>query len=151
MRSDRILGVLAVLLAAGMGVTAWGYAAQVEYEPVGPRAFPLLLAALIGLCGVWLMLKPSHHASFGNGAQLRRIGLCAACVLAYAALFQLLGFVIGTALMAIPVGRMFGGTWKQSALTGIGMGLALYILFDKLLDVVLPAGPLKPLFGAIGM
>ena len=34
MSSDRILGVLAVLLGVGMAATAWGYAAQVEYEPV---------------------------------------------------------------------------------------------------------------------
>lgn len=150
MNSDRILGILAVLLGAGMAIGAWGYAAQVEYEPVGPRAFPLLLAGLIALCGAWLVIKPSHHAANGNLAQLRSVAFCAACVMLYAVLFQLLGFVIATALMSIPIGRIFGGTWKQSVLTGLGMGVVLYLLFDKLLDVVLPEGLLKPLFSAIG-
>ena len=151
MTSDRILGVLAVLLGVGMAVTAWGYAAPVEYEPVGPRAFPLLLAGLIVLCGAWLVCKPSHRAHFGNAAQLRGVGLCGLYVVLYAVLFQVLGFVLATALMSIPVGRLFGGTWKQSVLTGVGMGVVLFLLFDKLLDVVLPAGLLKPLFTAIGL
>lgn len=151
MTSDRILGMLAVVLAAAMGFAAWGYAAQVEYEPVGPRAFPLLLAALIGLCGAWLVLRPSHHAAFGNREQMRNVAICAAAVLAYAVVFQVLGFVIATALMAIPVGRLFGGSWRQSMLTGVGMGVVMYVLFDRLLDVVLPMGLLKPLFGAMGM
>ena len=51
MNSDRIPGVLAVLPGAGMAIGAWGYAAPVEYEPVGPRAFPLLLSSMIALCG----------------------------------------------------------------------------------------------------
>lgn len=151
MTSDRVLGILAILMGAGMAAMAWGYAAPVEYEPVGPRAFPLLLAGLISLCGAWLVLKPSHHAHFGSGTQLRSVGLCGLYVLLYAVLFQVLGFVLATMLMSIPVGRLFGGTWKQSVLTGVGMGFVLYLMFDKLLDVVLPAGVLKPLFTAIGI
>jgi putative tricarboxylic transport membrane protein len=151
MNSDRVLGVLAVLMGAGMAVLAWGYKAQVEYEPVGPRAFPLLLAALIALCGLWLTFKPAHRAHFGSGFQMRSVALCALFVVLYAVLFQVLGFVLATALMSIPVGRIFGGSWKQSVLTGIGMGVVLFVLFDTLLDVVLPAGVLKPLFTAIGL
>ena len=49
--------------------------------------------------------------------------------------------------MAIPVGIAFGGTWKQALAGGVGLGLGLYLLFDKLLDVVLPTGWLAILFG----
>jgi putative tricarboxylic transport membrane protein len=151
MTSDRVLGILAVVMGAGMAVMSWGYVAQVEYEPVGPRAFPLLLAGLIALCGLWLVFKPSHRAHFGSAMQMRSVALCGLFVVLYAVLFQVLGFVIATALMSIPVGRIFGGSWKQSVLTGIGMGLVLFVLFDTLLDVVLPAGIAKPLFTAIGL
>jgi putative tricarboxylic transport membrane protein len=151
MMSDRILGAISIAVAGAMTVAAWDYAARIEYEPVGPRAFPLLLAALIAACGAWLVARPSHHAAFGNQAQMRKIAFCAACVLIYAVLFQVLGFVIATALMAIPVGRIFGGTWRQSVLTGIGMGVVLYLFFDRLLDVVLPAGVLKPVLTGLGL
>lgn len=150
MMSDRILGLFALLVAGAMAATAWSYAAPVEYEPVGPRAFPLLLALCMACCGVWLFARPGREEAFSRGAPLVNIVLCAAAIVVYGLLFQLLGFVLATALMAMPVGRIFGGTWRQSALTGVGLGVALFVLFDKLLDVVLPAGVLKPVFDLVG-
>jgi putative tricarboxylic transport membrane protein len=41
----------------------------------------------------------------------------------------------------------FGGSWKQSLAGGAGLGLVLFFLFDKLLDVVLPTGVLSILLG----
>jgi putative tricarboxylic transport membrane protein len=49
--------------------------------------------------------------------------------------------------MAVPVGLAFGGSWKQSLAGGAGLGLALFFMFDKLLDVVLPTGVLATLLG----
>jgi len=151
MNSDRLLGLAAIAMAAAMTVAAWGYAAPVEYEPVGPRAFPLLLAALLAMAGAWLAIKPGRHVDLLRGAQSGVIAFCAASIVVYGIVFQLLGFVVATALMALPVGRIFGGTWKQCLLTGVGMGLVLYVLFDKLLDVVLPKGVLEPVFSLIGL
>ena len=49
--NDRLLGVAALLLAAFLTWFGHDLQAPFAYEPVGPRAFPLLLAAVIGLCG----------------------------------------------------------------------------------------------------
>jgi putative tricarboxylic transport membrane protein len=141
--SDRILGAACVVLAAGMAWFAKDYAAPISYEPVGPRAFPLLLAALMAAGGAWLVVRPSSHDSGLSFAHLRTLGLAAGAVFAYALLFELLGFTVATALMAIPVGMAFGGTWKQALAGGAGLGIVLYVLFDKLLDVVLPTGLLR--------
>jgi putative tricarboxylic transport membrane protein len=78
---------------------------------------------------------------------LKPTALCAAAVLVYALLFELLGFTLATALMAVPVGLAFGGSLKQSLAGGAGLGLVLFFLFDKLLDVVLPTGLLAVLLG----
>jgi putative tricarboxylic transport membrane protein len=147
--SDRILGIVVVLVAGSMAWAARDYAAIVAYEPVGPRAFPMLLAALLAVCGAWLALRPSAQADFSL-AGLKPILLCAGAIVVYAALFQLAGFIIATALMALPVGRLFGGSWRQSALYGLLLGVILYLMFDRLLDVVLPLGVLKPLFSLLG-
>ena len=63
----------------------------------------------------------------------------------YAFLFQWLGFVIATALMTVFVGRLFGGGWAKCALGGVGMSVFFFVLFDKVLDVVLPGGLLENL------
>ena len=50
--NDRTLGIAALALAAFMTWAGWDIEAPFAYEPVGPRAFPLLLALIIGLCGL---------------------------------------------------------------------------------------------------
>ena len=146
--SDRILGAVCVVASAGMAWAARDYAAAISYEPVGPRAFPLLLAGLMATGGLWLVLRPTlRGVGVFRGVPLQATALCAAAVLAYALLFELLGFTLATALMAVPVGMAFGGSWKQSLAGGAGLGLVLFFLFDKLLDVVLPTGVLSILLG----
>jgi putative tricarboxylic transport membrane protein len=146
--SDRILGAVCVVASAGMAWAASDYAAAISYEPVGPRAFPLLLAGLMAAGGLWLVLRPTlRGAGAFHGVPLKPTALCAAAVLVYALLFEGLGFTLATALMAVPVGLAFGGSWKQALAGGAGLGLVLFFLFDKLLDVVLPTGVLAVLLG----
>ena len=145
--SDRALGAVCVVASAAMAWAAQDYAAAISYEPVGPLAFPLLLAFGLGLSGLWLVLRPSAGAEAFHGVPGNPPALCAAAVLVYAVLFQWLGFPLATALMAVPVGMAFCGSWKQSLIGGAALGGVLYLLFDKLLDVVLPAGSLASLLG----
>lgn len=144
--SDRILGVACILVAAAMAWAARDYAAPISYEPVGPRAYPMLLAALLALGGIWLVIKPGLKARWAN-TPIKALSLAAIAVFAYAALFEPLGFIVATTLVAIPVGMAFGGSWLKSLIGGIALGVVLYFLFDKLLDVVLPTGVLSFLLG----
>ena len=146
--SDRLLGAVCVVASAAMAWAVQDYAAAISYEPVGPRAFPLLLACALGLSGLWLMLRPTAGAEAFHGVPWKPTALCAVAVLVYALMFQWMGFPLATALMALPVGLAFGGTWKQALAGGAALGLVLYLLFDKVLDVVLPAGPLAAMLGA---
>lgn len=145
--SDRILGAACVVASAGMAWAAQGYAAAISYEPVGPRAFPLLLSGLLAVGGLWLMVRPALRRGVFHGVPLKPTVLCAFAVLAYALLFEVLGFALATTVMAVPIGMAFGGSLKQSLGAGAGLGLALFFMFDKLLDVVLPTGVLSFLLG----
>ncbi len=145
--SDRILGAACVVAGAAMAWAAVDYAAPISYEPVGPRAFPLLLAGLMALAGAWLVVRPGPQAFELAREHRWPIVLAAVAVLVYASLFEMLGFPLATALMALPVGMAFGGSWKQSLAGGVVMGLLMYGLFDKLLDVVLPTGLLSFILG----
>lgn len=143
--NDRILGIGALALAAFMTAAGWGIAAPFAYEPVGPRAFPLLVAAIIGLCGLWLVYKGGHTVEGNPPGANGRIALMMAFTVAYAFLFQWLGFVIATSLMTVFVGRLFGGGWVKCAIGGVVMSIFFFVLFDKVLDVVLPGGLLESL------
>lgn len=162
--ADRILGIACLLLGAAMAWVSRSYAAEISYEPVGPRAFPLLLAAILALIGAWLLATGGRRAAApltASGAaeaatatapakpahNLVAVAMCAVAVLVYGALFQPLGFVLATTLMAVPVCKAFGGTLKGGLLGGLGLGFGLFFLFDKVLDVILPTGVLSFLLG----
>jgi len=143
--NDRTLGIFALILAALMTWTGWDIEAPFAYEPVGPRAFPLLIALLIGLCGLRLAIKGGNAIEANSPGANSRIALMVLIAAGYAFLFQWLGFIIATALMTILVGRLFGGTWLKCTIGGVIMGVFFFLLFDKALDVVLPAGLLGDL------
>lgn len=147
MMSDRFLGIACILIGAAMAWAAQGYAAAISYEPVGPRAFPLLLSVLMMAMGIWLAIRPSSNGFGLSATQLKPIVWVVLAVGAYAALFEWLGFTLATTVMAVPVGIAFGGAWKQALMGGLGLGLVLFVIFDKVLDVVLPSGMLAIVLG----
>lgn len=143
--TDRTLGICALVLAALMTWGGWGIEAPFSYEPVGPRAFPMLIALMIGLCGLRLAIKGGNPVEANSPGANSRIALMVLGAAAYAFLFQWLGFIIATALMTVYVGRLFGGAWLKCVTGGVIMGVFFYFLFDRALDVVLPAGLLGDL------
>ncbi len=143
--NDRILGVCALVFAALMVWLGWDIEAPFSYEPVGPRTFPMLIAAIIALCGLWMTFRGGNQSEPNPpGASVRitiMVGICAA----YAYFFQMLGFIVATTLMTVFVGRLFGGKWLKVLLGGAVMSVLFFILFDRVLDVVLPLGILGEL------
>lgn len=142
---DRLFAGVWFLLTLGFAYAAKGYEAQFSYEPIGPRAFPWLLAAFSAACALWLLLRPQRIAETlsplpEGGA--RRAAVLIVALIAYAFLFEWLGFPVATVLATIAFGRLFGGGWRQVALAGIVLGVSLFLLFDTTLDVTLPLGRL---------
>jgi putative tricarboxylic transport membrane protein len=143
--NDRLLGIAALLLAAFLTWFGYDLEAPISYEPVGPKAFPLLLALIIALCGLRLVFKGGNPVEANPSGANARIFAMVASLAIYAFLFQWLGFIVATALMTIIIGRLFGGTWGQLIVGGVLTGLLLFFLFDRGLDVVLPTGILGDL------
>ena len=86
---DRIVAAVFLLLTLGYGYVGSGYDAQFSYEPIGPRAFPLLLAGIAAACWLWLVLRPKSIAEDleglakgvlpqGAGHHRRAVRLCVA-------------------------------------------------------------------------
>src|SRR5690606_25112753 len=132
-------------LAALMTWAGWEIEAPFAYEPVGPRAFPMLIALMIGLCGLRLAIKGGNPGEPNPPCANSRIAFMVVGTAAYAFLFQWLGFILATTFVTVYVGRLFGGAWIKCLMGGVVMGVFFYFLFDRALDVVLPAGLLGDL------
>lgn len=147
---QRLFGLVLLVASVALSVIAWNYQAPFSYEPVGPRAYPLLLLALIGLGAIYLLLKPATAGVHSTEPPmdrhvLRKVTGCVLMLVAYAALFEPLGFVPASILFGIAMARLYDGSWRTSLITGTVAAIGLYLLFDKILDVPLPLGILSSL------
>ncbi|MDB6050492.1 MAG: hypothetical protein JWR17_3238 [Pseudomonas sp.] len=147
---QRIFASVLLLACIGLALMAWPYQAAFSYEPVGPRAFPLLMLGLMMLGLLYLLIRPTAIVHTDEDPQLDRptlikIGLCTLLLLVFAGLFEPLGFILSSILIGIPMARLYGGRWMPSVVIVTLMSVGLYVLFDKAMDVPLPLGLLDVL------
>ena len=150
MLAQRIFASALLLVCAGLAAMAWPYQAAFSYEPVGPRDFPLLMLALMGLGLVYMIVRPSPVVHSEDDPKLDRetltkIGLCIVLLLIFAGTFEPLGFILSSILVGIPLARLYGGRWLPSSVIISLVSVGLYLLFDKAMDVPLPLGLLEVL------
>lgn len=141
--ADRIFAAIWLALTVAYAFAARDYVAPYSYEPIGPRAFPLLLSVISAVCSIWLLVRPDRFAEtlYGlpPGGLLKALVLAVALV-AYGVVFEWLGFPLSTFLVTMVIGRLFRGEWIRILVAGAGLGVGLYVLFDRLLDVTVPLG-----------
>ncbi len=147
---QRIFASVLLLVCVGLALMAWPYQAAFSYEPVGPRAFLLLMLGLMSLALVYMVIRPTPIVHSEDDPQLDRetlnkIGICVVLLLIFAGLFEPLGFILSSMLIGIPMARLYGGRWLPSVVVTTLMAIGLYLLFDKLMDVPLPLGLLDVL------
>jgi len=147
---QRIFASLLLLVCLGLALMAWPYQAAFSYEPVGPRAFPLLMLGLMGLALLYMVFRPApiKHSEDEpplDRETLTKISICVVLLLIFAGLFEPLGFILSSILIGIPMARLYDGRWVPSAVVTTLMAIGLYVLFDRVMDVPLPLGLLDVL------
>lgn len=147
---QRILAAVLLMVCAALALMAWPYQAPFSYEPVGPRAFPLLMLGLMGVALLYMLFRPTPIVHTEDEPPLDRetlikISVCIGLLLVFAGTFEPLGFIISSILIGLPMARLYGGRWLPSAVVVTLMSVGLYLLFDKAMDVPLPLGLLSVL------
>jgi len=137
---DRVLGGLLILVAAAAAWHAQTLVVPFAADPVGPRVFPTIVAAVLALSGIALMVRPGHVV-IEFGAWSRAVAIVAASLL-YPLLLQPLGFVPATALLCFVSALAFRGRPLGAAVAALLTSVAFFVLLDRLLDLPLPRGPL---------
>jgi len=137
---DRILGVLFVLIAAGAAWHAQTLFVPFAADPVGPSAFPTIVAGILAIAGICLLLRPGEVVlEFGRWP---RVIVLIVASLVYPLLLLPLGFVPATALLCFAAALAFEARPLAGAISSIVTAVVFFLLIDYVLDLPLPRGPL---------
>ena len=144
--ADRILGLALIGLAAFAAFNASQLQVTFSYEPVGPKAFPYLLSAILAGLSLVLVFRPGENGEWPEKHVTVRLLAVLGVLLVYALLFTRLGFVVTTFFTVLSLARLFEASWKKAAIAAFLMTLGSYYLFTLGLGIALPGGHWLPDF-----
>ena len=125
---------------------------DVEFFTVGPRFFPYLTAAIMGLLGLVLTLHSVLEVRAGappprwtlTGDHLKPVLVFIALGAAYSAALPYLGVLIATPICLVICFRYFDlRQWGWVLLLAAGTTAVIYLCFEKIMMVPLPMGFLE--------
>ncbi len=140
--SNRIAAIVLLLFSLLYGYAGSGIEFSFSSDPLGPRVFPVMLAAILGLLSLIYLFMPGEGEAWPQGTVLMRCIALPSLVLIAALLFEPIGFAGSMFVMTTGVGRIFGASWKASLLGGLLQATLWYVVFGYLLEVYLPVGEL---------
>lgn len=141
MISDRIFGLVVLMVALAFVAGATQIQTSFLSDPVGPKAFPMLVGGIAGLCGLVLMIRPDPDPDWAKGRTLAALSIAVAVLVAYAYSLKPFGFIIPTAITAAVLSYQISPRIGPASLAGTGLSVGLFVLFKYALDLGLVAFP----------
>ncbi len=139
--SDRIFGVIGLLLAVFYIWAALIIEESFLSDAVGPKAFPIIIACVLGLSSLVIALRPDPEPVWPPLGRLAEIAAAAVVMFLYSMLLPEIGFVFATMLAAGYLAWRLGSTVIGSVLTGVGTSIGIYVIFHLVLGLSLARGP----------
>jgi putative tricarboxylic transport membrane protein len=139
--NDRVFGVIGLLLA---GFYVW-QATLIEesfiQDPVGPKAFPVIIAIVLALSSAVFIWKPDPAPDWPAAGRLFEIAISVAVMIAYALALPEAGFVTATAVAAAFLSWRLGAAPHYAMIAGIVISVGIYVIFHLVLGLSLAKGP----------
>lgn len=139
--SDRIFGVFGLLLAIGYVFAALAIEESFLSDAVGPKAFPLIIAAILGLSSLAILLRPDAEPHWPTLGRLAEVAAAVVVMILYAEMLPVAGFVIATAFAAAYLAWRLGSKPVEAIAVGVGTSVGIYVIFHLVLGLSLAKGP----------
>ncbi|MEP1934364.1 MAG: tripartite tricarboxylate transporter TctB family protein [Roseibium sp.] len=140
--SDRIFGVVGLVLAFGYAWAALIIEESFLSDAVGPKAFPLIIAGVLALSSLAIIAKPDTAPDWPPLGRLMEVAMAVLVMILYAIMLPELGFVFATALAATYLTWRLGSTPVSSVIAGSLTSVGIYVIFHLVLGLSLAKGPL---------
>lgn len=137
---DRIFAATLLVLSGLIAWTAYHFEVAFQYEPLGPKAFPLILSVLLGSTALWLFVKPDTNHWHPTKDILLKLLAGFIIMLAYAFIFERLGFVLATTIVGGVFSWLFGQKPLHAGLYALILSVISYFLLKELMELNVPVG-----------
>jgi len=139
--SDRIFGGIVLTVALLMMWATTLIEESFIQDPLGPKAFPMVIALIMAMTAVVMLIKPDANPDWPGIKKLLELAATLGMLMAYAQLLPLAGFVASTVFVTAFLCWRLGATPRQSAQGGVLIALGVYGLFQHVLGLNLAQGP----------
>ena len=145
-RADQITGFLVLVFSLVLMEAARRMPSSATFGP-GAGFLPFWCGALLALLAILLVVDAFRRRTaagakpvFPGGKALLTVGMVITGLAAYILTLEILGFLVGTGLLtAYLLGIVEKEKWTTTVLVAVLNSAALYVVFQVLLGVSLPA------------
>ena len=141
MSNDRILGLVVVLGALAFIAGALSIQTSFLTDPVGTRAFPIIIGVAGALCGLVMLISPDENPQWPGPRAWISMAAATLLLIGYAYGLSPLGFLLSTALAASGISWLIQPRAPQAIVTGVGLSGLLFVVFKYGLGLGLFALP----------
>lgn len=141
MVADRIFGAVVTLVALAYVASATQIQTSFLADPVGPKAFPILVGSVAALCGIIVALRPDPDPAWPGLATLGSLALAVAVLVGYAYALKPLGYIPSTAIAAAILSWQIRPRLVPAVITGVVLSVGLFAIFKYALGLGLVAWP----------
>jgi len=139
--SDRLTGLFIILVALAFFAGATQLEAPFFADPLGPKAFPMMIASVALIAGMVMVMRPDEPPEWPELATIARLILATIILVFYAYSLKPLGFLLSTAAAAAALSYQINPNAMRSILTGLALSIGLFFIFKFALGLSLFAFP----------
>lgn len=141
-RADLLIGFGLLVVAAVYFQQSFAITRGFASDRLGPAFFPRLLAGVLAVLAVMLIMRALSGRSDPTPPPAMRLGVflgTLALMIVYALALPRAGFLVATPVLLAAVIWLLGlRRWSTVAGTAVGVTATLYIVFARMLKVLLP-------------
>ena len=141
MKSDRIFGLVGLLIALAYMASATQIQTSFLADPVGPKAFPLMIGAVAAISCLVLLVRPDPDPEWPDTPTWMALAVAVVVLVGYAYALKPLGFLLPTAVASGILSYQISPNRKAAAIAGICLSVGLYLLFKFALGLSLVGLP----------
>ena len=141
MSSDRLFGLVVLMTALAYIASATQIQSSFLTDPVGPKAFPMLIGGVAALSALVMMIKPDPNPHWPAVRTFGALAVALIVLIGYAFALKPFGFLLPTAVTAAVLSYQISPRPVPALLTGVGLSVGLFVLFKYALKLGLVPFP----------